>query len=136
MQAKKRLITFRTVLIFVIILILGIFALLRLGEYESKPDNRTPLAECLTKKGVKMYGAYWCPHCSAQKKLFGTAFSKVTYVECAIPGDPQQQTQACKDEKIAGYPTWIFPDDIRVSGEQTLENLAKKVDCPWSGKVE
>lgn len=136
MQAKKRLITFRTVLIFVIILILGVFALVRLAEYESKSDTRTPLAECLTKKGVKMYGAYWCPHCVAQKKLFGTAFSKIAYVECAVPGDPQQQTQACKDAKISGYPTWIFPDDSRVFGEQTLEKLAQRVDCPWSGKVE
>ena len=116
--------------------ILGVFALIRLAEYESKPDSRTPLAECLTQKGVKMFGAYWCPHCIAQKKLFGTAFSKISYIECAVPGDPQQQTQACKDKNITGYPTWIFPDESRVSGEQTLEHLAQRVDCPWSGKVE
>ena len=39
-------------------------------------------AKCLTQKSVVMYGAYWCPHCQAQKKLFGSSFKYVNYVEC------------------------------------------------------
>ena len=30
-------------------------------------------AQCLKDKGATFYGAFWCPHCQAQKKLFGTS---------------------------------------------------------------
>ena len=36
------------------------------------------LAECLSEHGVIMYGAFWCPHCAAQKKVFGDAFTQVS----------------------------------------------------------
>ena len=29
------------------------------------------LAKVLREKGATMYAAYWCPHCSRQKELFG-----------------------------------------------------------------
>jgi len=42
------------------------------------------LAKYLRETGARMYGAYWCPHCSRQKELFGReAWSYVDYVECA-----------------------------------------------------
>lgn len=122
---------FRTIVIFVIIAVLAVFAYVRMSDRDTGPDLKTPLAECLTEKGVKFYGAYWCPHCTAQKKMFGRAMSKVTYIECAIPGDPRAQTQACKDAKIEGYPTWVFPDDSRLSGEISLQRLAEKSGCPY-----
>lgn len=123
--------TFRTIVIFVIIAVLAVFAYVRMADRDQGPDLKTPLAQCLTDKGVKFYGAYWCPHCAAQKKLFGRAMSKVTYVECAIPGDPRAQTQACKDANIEGYPTWTFPDGSRLSGEISLQRLAEKSGCPY-----
>ncbi len=85
-------------------------------------------AQCLTDKGVKMYGAWWCPHCAAQKQSFGGAFKKVTYVECATP-DGKGQTQVCKDAGISSYPTWEFPDKSRVTGVQTFDQLAQKTGC-------
>ena len=39
-------------------------------------------AKCLTEKGFKEYGAYWCPHCARQKELFGDDISNVNYFEC------------------------------------------------------
>lgn len=122
---------FRTIVIFVIIAVLAVFAYVRMADRDQGPDLKTPLAECLTEKGVTFYGAYWCPHCTAQKKLFGRAMSKVTYVECAIPGDPRAQTQACKDANIEGYPTWVFPDGSRLSGEVSLQRLAEKSGCAY-----
>ncbi len=94
----------------------------------SQPGEYDKVAQCLTEKGTKMYGAYWCPHCQAQKKLFGNSFQYVTYLECAEPGG-QGQTQVCQDAKIEGYPTWEFGDKSRVSGEQSIEELAKKAGC-------
>ena len=86
------------------------------------------LANCLTANGVKMYGAFWCPHCASQKEMFGSAYRKIDYVECSLP-DRSGQTQICKDENIESYPTWEFKDKSKLTGEQTLEALAKKSGC-------
>ena len=92
-------------------------------------DTYVGFAQCLTNKNVTMYGAYWCPHCANQKKLFGTqGFEKVKYVECAV-GGPSAQPVLCTEKKIEGYPTWIFPDGSRLQGEISLEELSKKGVC-------
>jgi len=92
------------------------------GKYDT-------FAQCLTDKGVKMYGAYWCPHCKDQKEAFGDSFSKVNYIECATTGSPNVMTQACKDAGIEGYPTWEFADGSRVTGFQEMQTLADKSGC-------
>lgn len=91
------------------------------------PGKYDKFAQCITDSGAKFYGAYWCPHCAAQKALFGKSVEKLPYVECAI--SQTQQTQVCIDAKITGYPTWEFKDGSRVSGEQTFAELAAKTSC-------
>ncbi len=95
----------------------------------STPGQYDAFATCLGEKGAKFYGAYWCPHCANQKKLFGKSAKKLPYIECAIPGDSSGITPVCKDAKIEGYPTWVFADDSRATGEQSLESLAEKTGC-------
>jgi parvulin-like peptidyl-prolyl isomerase len=90
--------------------------------------NLDNFAKCLTDKGVKFYGAYWCPHCENNKELFGDSFQYVTYVECAVEGQPQVQTEACNDAGISGYPTWVV-NEKQYPGEQTLDSLAKLSGC-------
>ncbi len=92
------------------------------GEYDA-------FAQCLTDKGVVMYGAWWCPHCQNQKKLFGTSFKNVHSIECAQPGNSNAQTQECRDAKINGYPTWVFADGSRTEGEASFEALSNKTGC-------
>lgn len=84
-------------------------------------------AQCLTDAGAKFYGAYWCPHCQAQKKLFQNS-KMLPYVECSTP-DGKAQTPICIDAKITGYPTWDLADGTRLDGEQTLETLSEKTSC-------
>lgn len=76
------------------------------------------LAQCITEKGMKMYGASRCPHCKAQKAMFGTSFSKVDYVECTT------DQVKCNIAGVQGYPTWIYQGQ-KYEGEQTFEQLAK-----------
>src|SRR5271154_1875582 len=57
-------------------------------------------ARCLKDRGVKMYGAYWCPHCVEQKEKFEASFEYVPYVECGIKGDLHGVAQVCKDADI------------------------------------
>ncbi len=90
---------------------------------------KAAFAQCLADKGVKFYGAFWCPHCQAQKKLFGTqAIKKLPYVECSTP-DGKSQNQECKDAGIKGYPTWKFTDGSVQTGELTFAQLAEKTGC-------
>lgn len=84
-------------------------------------------AQCLTDAGAKFYGAYWCPHCQAQKKLFENS-KKLPYIECSTP-DGNAQTQICIDAKITGYPTWEFADGSRLDGERSLAELGEKTNC-------
>ncbi len=99
----------------------------------SKYDTTTVenFAKCLTEKGLKFYGAWWCPHCQNQKELFGDAFQYVDYIECEKkPGvSKRQMTQECVDVNIEGYPTWIFADGSRQTGELSLETLSEISSC-------
>lgn len=87
-------------------------------------------ARCLGDRGVKMYGAWWCPHCKEQKEEFLKSFKYVPYVECGVLGDIHKQTQVCKDAGIVHYPTWQFPP----TGEReervfSLEELSDRTGC-------
>ncbi|HEY9704725.1 MAG TPA: peptidylprolyl isomerase, partial [Allocoleopsis sp.] len=98
------------------------------SNVESNSASLDDFAKCLTEKGVKMYGAYWCPHCNNQKEAFASSWQYVTYVECAVEGQPQVQTQECSDAEISGYPTWIV-NGRQYAGEQTLSRLGQLSGC-------
>lgn len=109
--------------------VVGLFVLIGTRAVPSSgPSVNDDFAKCLTEKGVKFYGAWWCPHCKSQKELFDTAIQYVDYVECS-PGPSRQMTQECQDAGVKGYPTWIYEDGTQLSGEQTFEALGKPVDC-------
>lgn len=105
--------------------IILIAALLLLG---CSTVNYDSFATCLGEKGVTFYGAFWCPHCQNQKKLFGSSVDKLPYVECSAP-DGKAQLQECTDKKIISYPTWEFADGSRLKGEQSLKILSEKTGC-------
>lgn len=119
-------------IIIVALLLVGVGVVV-VATREDPNDPRQQFAQCLTDKGVKMFGAFWCPHCQAQKRLFGSSFKKVSYIECGVPGNTSGQTQACQDAKIQTYPTWEFADGSRKSGELTFAELATASSCEWKG---
>jgi|GEM_PF-2124541 len=82
------------------------------------------LAMHLRKKGVKMYGAFWCGFCSRQKELFGQqAFPKLRYIECD-PRGTNPNRQACSQAGVTGFPTWTFPNGQKFAGMRSLDALA------------
>lgn len=95
---------------------------------QQQPAKLDAFAQCLKDKGAIFYGAFWCSHCNAQKEAFGDAKKNLPYVECSTP-DGKGQTQRCKDANIDGYPTWVFSDGSRQSGEIPLPKLAEKTGC-------
>lgn len=107
-------------------IILVLIVIIFLSFKSSK--NYDEFTHCLTDSNVKMFGAFWCPHCANQKSLFGNSFKNVNYIECSLP-DKSGQTQICIDENIMTYPTWEFADGSRVEGVQSLEQLSLKSGC-------
>jgi len=118
-------------LVVIVIIIAGVFLLPKAAP--SKYTGLDSFAQCLTDKGVVMYGAYWCVHCKNQKALFGDSFKKVTYVECT------EKAEECTAVGVNSYPTWIFPDFVDQTGSTTpgrifrgevpLETLADESGC-------
>jgi hypothetical protein len=98
--------------------------------YHRNQHQHDAFARCLSARGAKMYGAYWCPHCLEQKEKFGASFEFAPYVECGIKGDLHGEAQVCKDESIKHYPTWQFPPTgERVERIFTLEELSDRTGC-------
>jgi thiol-disulfide isomerase/thioredoxin len=123
-------------ILIIILLVLGTVAavLLQSKSTPAGPGKYDAFATCLKDKGVLFYGAFWCPHCQAQKALFGSSAHLLPYVECSTP-DANGQTQACIDKGIKSYPTWeladgtIIPDDSTNGSGVKLETLAAKTGC-------
>jgi len=112
------------------LLVLGVIGtvVLRSDSTPVGPGKYDTFATCLREKGAVFYGAFWCPHCQAQKKLFGSSAKLLPYVECST-ADGNARTQVCIDKKIEGYPTWDFVDGSRLNGEIPLAQLAEKTSC-------
>lgn len=87
-------------------------------------------AQCIASSGATFYGAFWCPHCQDTKALFGDSERLLPYVECSPNGPSQPQTKVCTDAGVESYPTWVFKDGSRLTGEQSLTTLAEKTGCP------
>jgi hypothetical protein len=97
-------------------------------HYQKPVSTLDGFAHCLKSKGAKMYGAWWCPHCTEQKEMFGFAFQYVNYVECS-PEGLRTLNEVCKQTGIKNFPTWQFPDGSRTEGALPLTVLGEKTGC-------
>lgn len=120
----------RTVWAIIIVILVAVLATgtVLFVKRNAKPGKYDEFAKCLKDKGATFYGAFWCPHCQNQKKLFGTSKKYIPYVECSTP-DGKGQTDTCKAKKVSGYPTWVFADGTTQEGEMTFDQLAQKTGC-------
>ncbi len=121
------------------LLIVGVVLTIVLGAGPSTkpqgPGEYDEFAKCLGEKGAVFYGAFWCPHCQAQKKMFGSSEKLLPYVECSLPSG-QGQTAQCIEEGVKSYPTWRFADGSELTGEIPLETLAEKTSCVLPGTAD
>jgi len=107
------------------LLVLGTIAtvFLQSGGVTVPTGKYDTFAQCLASKKLTMYGASWCPHCKAQKALFGDSFKYASYVECTT------NPNLCLQNGIQGYPTWIDANGQKYEGEQSLEKLSEISGC-------
>jgi len=67
----------------IILYVLGVVVIAALGYWyydKQQPGQYDTFAQCLGEKGAKFYGAFWCPHCQAQKAIFGKSKEFLPYV--------------------------------------------------------
>ena len=129
-MAKKKSNTPYYIVGFIVIVIVAIF--LFSNKEETEPGKYDEFAQCIVDSGTKLYSAWWCPHCSEQKKDFGDSFKILdeggVHVECS-PGGIRYFSEFCKSQDISGTPTWKFPDGTKQSGKLPLEVIAQKTNC-------
>ena len=90
--------------------------------------SQVRLSEHLRQRGFVFYGAWWCPACRQQKRLFGEeAARRLPYQECEQRDGDRQR---CDAVAIRAYPTWIHGRERR-EGVLSLEELRV-----WSGWQE
>lgn len=90
-----------------------------------KPSKYDDFAQCLSDQGVTEYAAYWCSACAKQEEILGNASRYINRVECSSPGS--HSFDLCPD--ITSTPTWEGPDGERITGVQSIEQLAERFGC-------
>jgi len=106
-----------------------LFSLLKVALDQGMEKNEKAVvlvgdfAKCLATKDIKMYGIDSCPFCTQQKKMFGSAFTQLKYVNCEF------SKEECEQENIEHYPVWKY-DNKKISGILSFEDLAKLSSCP------
>ena len=82
------------------------------------------LATHLRDSGARFYGAYWCPACQEQKKIFTASVDRLPYIECTPEGRGGPRAVDCLTQNIEQYPTWII-DGQRHTGVVGVERLGR-----------
>jgi glutaredoxin len=118
--------TIATIILFAISAVLAVF--LYVENIPPPAHKYDAFARCIAQSSTTFYGAFWCPHCAAQKKLFGTGAQYLPYHECSTP-DGNGELQSCIDAGVKGYPTWVFANGSRLTGVAPLSQLAAKTGC-------
>jgi len=94
----------------------------------TEPGIYDTYAKCIAESGAKMFAAWWCPACNAQKEMFGTSVQYLPYQECSLPNSKTQTIQ-CRQEGIEQYPTWQFSDGSRRTGVLDFDTLSELTGC-------
>jgi len=129
--------------VILILLSLSLIFIIGCSGVKYSKEQIDGLASCLADKGVKEYGAFWCPNCAKQEKLFGSSMiilkSREVYVECDPRCDTEDlpiacrgirgQSSLCLEKNVAKYPTWEFSDGSVIVGVTPLQQLADKGGC-------
>lgn len=109
-------------LVWIVVILLGFWLWWNLRGPALPPVD---LAQCLARGYTAMYGSASCPHCQNQKRMFGNAWRYIPYVECP------RNKELCDAKNVQQFPTWIFRDGTRITGETTLNKLAQQSGCEF-----
>ena len=85
-------------------------------------DDLVAFAKLLDAANITFYGAAWCPHCTATKNLFQDGGKYLPFVEVTNPDKTPNAIATANN--IITYPTWVFQDGTRLTGQLTLAQIS------------
>jgi hypothetical protein len=94
----------------------------------SESSSLENFAQCLTQKGIKLYGSSRDAYTQEQKAMFGRAVNYLPYIECIEP-ESKELLFECQVKDIKTFPTWEFTNKERKSGILSLEELKELSGC-------
>lgn len=120
---------------FSVLVLLGLLQAYYSGLFKA-PENPqlSALAAHLDNTGAKYYGAFWCPNCQEQKRLFGSSAERLPYVECSPGGRGGAVAFECVTAEVTSYPTWIIRGR-KLEGLRQPEELARLTGFDWAGST-
>lgn len=108
----------KIITLLVTLIIIAAIIILAVTIANKKPKVATAtdtFAQCIADSGTTFYGAFWCPHCNEQKVMFSKSAKLLPYQECSQAN--RKQNSLCTEKQIESYPTWVFPDGIKITQE-------------------
>ena len=115
---KRKFRRFFLTLLILTMVVVGLFLfadwLSRTTGYAIGSNERSQTATCLSKLGVEFYGSPLCAECESQKKVLGSTFSRIEYIDCG------QNKELCPN--IKEIPAWYINKEIYY-GLKTLDEL-------------
>ncbi len=127
---KSLLKEFKSLIIFMVIINLAIIIVFNLPS--SEKENYDLLAQCITDKGVNMYGSFRCGVCAKTRAMFDDSFQYINEIECHPQGE-NPQTELCVEKQIDGTPTWILEPEgeevKRYQGFLSIDELKEFSGC-------
>lgn len=86
-------------------------------------DDLAAFAKALKNGGATLYGAAWDATTTTQRQLFGDGAQFLNFVE-VTNADHSLNSTANANNITTTSPTWVFADQSRLVGNQTLAALA------------
>lgn len=110
------------------------FVTYRLQQDPAPERDYTAVAQCLTEKGVYMYGAKFCPSCAKVKRDFGPAYDSLAYLECDPRFGEGNVVERCIARDIKKTPSFLLetPDGEvldELVGAHSPEKIAEYFGC-------
>ncbi len=90
-------------------------------------DDLAAFAKALKNGGATLYGAAWDATTTAQRQLFGDGAQFLNFVE-VTNADHSLNSTANANNITTTSPTWVFADQSRLVGNQTLAALAAQAN--------
>jgi uncharacterized membrane protein len=114
------------------IIIVNIIPLIIFNVPTGEKENYDTLAQCITEKGVNMYGSFRCGVCAKTRAMFGDSFEYINEIECHPQGE-NPQTELCIEKELEGTPTWILEPNgeelKKYTGFLSIEELKEFSGC-------
>ncbi len=79
-------------------------------------------AQAIDASEARFFGAAWCEFCTQQKELFDDGGKLLPFEE--VTNSDRTLNDLGMQQEITSLPTWLFADDTRLEGAQSLQLLA------------